>query len=112
MSWWSFENEFKRAGIRGMESEAGFKAMLVNVVGNIACFVPFGILLPFNVKKLDRFASVLLLAFVFTLSIESVQLITRTGSFDVDDILLNTLGGILGYAIYKIVLIIKNNVKA
>lgn len=83
-------------------SEAGFNAMMVNVVGNVVCFIPFGILLPFNVKKLDRFVSVMMITFLFSLLIESVQLITRTGSFDVDDIFLNTLGGILGYVIYKV----------
>lgn len=84
-------------------SEAGFNAMMINVVGNVACFVPFGILLPINIKKYDRFLSVLLMTFVFSLIVETVQLITRTGSFDVDDIFLNTLGGIVGYVILKVI---------
>ena len=84
-------------------SEAGFNAMMINVVGNVACFVPFGILLPINIKKCDRFLSVLLMTFVFSVIVESVQLITRTGSFDVDDIFLNTLGGVIGYILLKVI---------
>ena len=41
------------------------------------------------------------MTFVFSLIVETVQLITRTGSFDVDDIFLNTLGGIVGDVILK-----------
>ena len=37
-----------------------------------------------------------------SLFIESVQLLTRVGSFDVDDLILNTLGGILGYVLFYI----------
>lgn len=90
-------------------SETGFKAMMINVVGNVACFIPFGILLPINVKSMGRFINILLITFVVSLGIESVQLITKLGSFDVDDILLNTLGGVLGYTIYVIVLKCKGN---
>lgn len=88
-------------------SEAGFYAMMVNVVGNVVVFIPFGILLPYNIKKFNGFVSVMLVTFLFSLLIESVQLITRTGSFDVDDILLNTIGGILGYVLYRGVLIVR-----
>lgn len=96
----------------GMRDETGFKAMLVNVVGNVVCFVPFGILLPMNVKKTSRFISIFLLTFMVSLIIETIQLITRTGSFDVDDILLNTLGGVIGYIIYALTLKIKHRRKA
>ena len=86
------------------ESETGFRAMLINVAGNVACFIPFGILLPLNVKRTRNFISVLLSTALFSMIIESVQLITRLGSFDVDDILLNTIGGVLGYICYVIFL--------
>ena len=41
-----------------------------------------------------------LISFTTTLVIETCQLVSCTGSFDVDDLLLNTIGGILGYLIY------------
>ncbi len=81
-------------------SKTGFKAMLINIVGNIACFIPFGILLPLNVDRTRSFISVSCITFIFSLSIENVQLITKLGSFDVDDLLLNTIGGAIGYITY------------
>jgi glycopeptide antibiotics resistance protein len=45
----------------------------------------------------------ILLSFLFTLGIELTQLVLRVGSFDVDDIFLNTVGGILGYLAYQVV---------
>ena len=39
---------------------------------------------------------------LLSLGVEVMQLITRVGSFDVDDIFLNTLGGVLGYIIFVI----------
>ena len=74
----------------------------LNVVGNVCVFVPFGVFLPMLFKKCQKFIPVLLLSFELSLVIEIVQLVTRVGSFDVDDLLLNTIGGILGYITYRI----------
>ncbi|MEW4369514.1 VanZ family protein [Paenibacillus kandeliae] len=67
----------------------------INLLGNIAVFVPFGLLIPlvWRVRML-HFAGVFAL---FILLLESVQLMTRRGAFDVDDIFLNTLGACVGY---------------
>lgn len=45
-----------------------------------------------------------LAAFILILSAEVVQLISRRGVFDIDDLLLNMLGSIMGYGIYKLYL--------
>ena len=79
-----------------------WRLFLWNVVGNVCVFMPFGVLLPMLFKKCQKLISVLILSFELSLVIEIVQLVTRVGSFDVDDLLLNTLGGILGYIVYKI----------
>lgn len=73
---------------------------IYNLFGNIAAFVPFGLLLPavFNVKK--KFAVTILLSLIFLLGAETAQLIFRVGVFDVDDLILNMTGVILGYLIY------------
>ena len=44
-----------------------------------------------------------LFSFEFSLLVETIQLVSKVGSFDVDDLLLNTTGGILGFLLYKIV---------
>ena len=74
-----------------------------NLCGNIIVFVPYGALLPAIRKKKMGFFKVALLSFELTLFIEISQLILRVGSCDVDDMLLNTLGGCIGYIIYWLV---------
>ena len=73
-----------------------------NVVGNVCVFVPFGAFLPALFAKCQKFFSVLLFTMELSLVVEIIQLVTKIGSFDVDDILLNTIGGILGCFVYKI----------
>ena len=73
-----------------------------NVVGNVCVFVPFGAFLPALFTKCQKFFSVLLFTVELSFVVEIIQLITKIGSFDVDDLLLNTIGGILGYFVYKI----------
>ena len=43
-----------------------------------------------------------MLGFELSLSVECIQLVTKTGCFDVDDIFLNTIGGMLGYLVYAL----------
>ena len=74
-----------------------------NLCGNIICFIPYGALLPAMRRKKMGFLKVALLSFELTLFIEISQLILRVGSCDVDDMLLNTLGGCMGYGIYRLV---------
>ncbi len=78
----------------------GWKTVLLNLVGNIVAFVPFGLFLPmfFHFGK-NLFGCVIASAF-FSFLVESVQLVTKVGAFDVDDIFLNALGGFTGFLIY------------
>lgn len=80
-----------------------FEEILTNLFGNIFAFSPFGSLLPFVRERKTNFFSVLFATFCFSMSIESLQLIFRLGVFDVDDLLLNTIGGVIGYFGYLIV---------
>lgn len=78
----------------------GWKPVIVNLIGNIIAFIPFGFFLPFF-SKIGRsfFGSIFLSAF-FSFLVESIQLVTKVGAFDVDDIFLNALGGFVGFLIY------------
>ncbi len=80
----------------------GMKAFLLNVVGNVVVFFPFGYFLPMMTKRCKNFLFVTILTATTSLCIESIQLVCKVGSFDVDDILLNTLGGMIGYLIYRV----------
>ena len=78
-----------------------------NLAGNIIGFVPFGALLPVVREKRMGFFKVFLLSFDLTLIIEISQLILRVGSCDVDDMILNTLGGCIGYGLYRAAVLLK-----
>lgn len=78
------------------------KMAALNIIGNIIAFVPFGLFLPWLTKNNFRFISTFFYSFTLSLIIESVQLIFRVGCFDVDDLILNTMGGIIGYILYII----------
>ncbi len=73
-----------------------------NVVGNIAVFMPFGMFLPSLISRCRNVLFTTILSLEMSLCVEVVQLVTRVGSFDVDDLLLNTLGGICGFLVYTI----------
>lgn len=73
-----------------------------NLFGNIVPFAPFGFLLPLVFEKADSYAKVFLVGLGFILFAEAFQFLTRLGSFDVDDILLNMLGISLGYFLFWI----------
>ena len=81
----------------------GTEAFLVNIVGNIVAFIPFGILLPIVIKGYKKSAIIIFDGFVVSLIIETIQLFTKVGSFDVDDIILNTIGVAIGYVLFKVV---------
>ncbi|MED4569052.1 VanZ family protein [Brevibacillus agri] len=75
----------------------------VNLVGNIVAFMPFGLMLPLLfAKKAGSVGKVAWLSFLFSLGLETTQLVLSCGTFDVDDLLLNTVGGILGYGVYLV----------
>lgn len=67
---------------------------------NVLLFMPLGYLLPVSIRRFNRWWQVLLIGFLFSLLIETVQLITRLGWFDASDLLHNTLGALIGYWIY------------
>lgn len=83
--------------------QLGFLAVALNLAGNVLAFVPFGLFLPLLARQTRSFVRMLLLGAEFSLMIEAVQLFYRVGSFDVDDILLNTLGVGVGYLLFLIV---------
>lgn len=73
-----------------------------NAVLNILMFVPLGYLLPMLSKKFARLLILLSVAFLFTLSIELLQLVTARGVFSIEDMLHNILGAAIGLLAYKV----------
>ncbi len=83
--------------------QLGWDVVLVNLAGNVLAFMPFAFMLPIVSPKARGFFRTVFLTFLLSLCIECVQLVTRVGSFDVDDLVLNTLGGAIGFIAYRIV---------
>lgn len=77
-----------------------FDVWIYNLAGNVAAFMPLGFLLPFAFRGM-RAVQTYIAAFILILTAEVLQLISRRGVFDVDDLLLNMLGCMIGYGIYK-----------
>lgn len=73
----------------------------VNLAGNVVMFVPLGVFLPFFWPKLRQFRRFLLAAALTVAAVEVTQLFTLLGSADIDDLILNLVGGAIGFAIYK-----------
>ena len=81
----------------------GMKAVVVNLAGNVIAFMPFGFFLPIISRRSRKWYNTVSFGLIFSLILETLQLIFRVGSFDVDDMLLNTIGAALGFLVYKTV---------
>jgi len=82
--------------------QLGLESFVVNIAGNILAFAPFGFLLPMLNKRYRGFFTITFLSLLFSLAVELVQMYFKVGIFDVDDIFLNTAGGMLGYIFCRI----------
>lgn len=75
---------------------------LVNVFGNILLFIPFGFLLPLAFRRFSRLRSALLVMALTSLLFEVIQMLMAIGHFDIDDVLLNAIGGVIGYGFFRL----------
>lgn len=70
-----------------------------NLFGNLFMFLPMGIYLPYYTKKLSKLFTYSISMTLLLFLIELIQLITRLGSFDIDDFILNMFGALMGFCI-------------
>jgi len=81
--------------------QIGTKLFYRNIIGNIIMFIPFGFFTSYYLK-LNRKSFIFFLTLIVSLVIETIQL--KIGrAFDVDDIILNMVGSLCGYFIYRLV---------
>ena len=76
------------------------RAILLNIIGNTAMFIPVGIMWPIVYKELNTHGKVIFAGFGFSMLIEILQLPFFDRVTDIDDLILNTLGFCTGYGIY------------
>ena len=81
----------------------GFRNLSVtNLLGNFVLFLPMGMALPCLFKKLNRFWKVVLCVLGMVVFVEIAQGILRVGSVDIDDVIFNVCGAMIGYGLIKI----------
>lgn len=83
-----------------LRGEPSIYIALKNLLGNIFVFSPLGFFLPILFKKCSEIRSVFLFSFGISLFIELLQFVFHLGTCDVDDIILNVFGTIIGFGVY------------
>lgn len=80
----------------------GNNSVYLNLLGNVICFIPFGFVIPILAPAMRHFKRTFFLSVIASVVVELIQLFTKLGSFDIDDIILNSFGGIIGYICFAI----------
>ncbi len=81
----------------------GWNNVIINLAGNIAAFVPFGFFFTMLFRLGKNIIGCVGVSVLFSFFVEAVQLYTKVGAFDVDDIFLNAVGGLVGFLGYYLV---------
>lgn len=82
----------------------------INLYGNIILFFPLGVYIQLFMKKKSIFKA-LFLCFITSFILEVLQYLFGLGASDIDDVILNSFGGLLGIISYRIVLLVTRNEK-
>lgn len=81
----------------------GFKLVFLNLAGNVVAFVPLGVFVSYFLNNSRyTFIKTILFGLMLTVSVEIIQLVTRVGICDIDDILLNFAGVVTGAVLAKL----------
>lgn len=88
--------------------KVGSRLFFKNIIGNVLLFLPFGFFSSYTLKNSEKGKLIVILTLLASITIECVQMgIGRV--FDVDDIILNTVGGYTGFILYKMMFKLKEN---
>ncbi len=86
-----------------LDNGVSLSGRIINLLGNVIVFAPFGFLLPLLKRNLYAVFRLLLVSAAGILLLEIMQMLLRAGSFDIDDVILNLAGVLLGYLLLRIV---------
>ncbi|OZM57032.1 hypothetical protein CIB95_09690 [Lottiidibacillus patelloidae] len=73
-----------------------------NVIGNVLLFMPLGFLLPLIHRKMRNFFYMFATGWLLSTFIELIQYTVAKRIFDIDDILLNTIGTVVGFILFHL----------
>ena len=72
-----------------------------NALGNLGLLLPLGLLGPIAIPALDRWWRIALVALLYSVAIELIQRLVPARSADIDDVIVNVTGALLGYAVFR-----------
>ncbi|CAM4353176.1 glycopeptide antibiotics resistance protein [Paenibacillus endophyticus] len=81
-----------------------FDTWFKNLFGNIILFIPIGVFLPLLNRRYSSGFALAAASIIIITAVELMQMLLRVGSFDIDDIILNTFGALLGLLITKLLI--------
>lgn len=82
--------------------QLGIGVFTLNVLGNIVAFIPLGLFLPIISIRLRKAWKVILIGALLSTVVEFLQLVTKVGCCDIDDLILNIFGTIIGFGLFCI----------
>lgn len=88
--------------IKNYPQSSYFTQCVIELLGNVLLFIPAGWLLPRLFQAMRKFFPFIFTCLLCIFFVESLQLLTLLGHFDVDDIILNLFGILVGYIIYAL----------
>lgn len=88
--------------IRNYPDSSEYNKCVIELFGNILMFIPAGWLLPRLFLPMRKFFVFLLTCLLSIFFIEALQLLTLLGRFDIDDVILNISGMLIGYIIFAL----------
>lgn len=88
--------------VKEFDSMYSTSQIMLNLFGNVCAFMPMALFLPLLFKRQNKVFQFVITLTLMILGIEFLQLITGSGRFDIDDLILNLFGAVLVYLLFKI----------
>lgn len=82
-------------------TDTTLRGFIVNIIGNVVCLMPLGILLPLTFEKQRKTGRFIVACALIVSAVEILQFVTLAGSCDIDDLILNAGGAFLIYLFTK-----------
>ena len=80
----------------------GSEFWMRNLFGNVFLLLPLGLLGPIAIPALDRWWLIALVALLYSVAIELIQRLVPARSADIDDVIVNLAGALLGFAVWRV----------
>ncbi|MCM3743220.1 VanZ family protein [Sporosarcina luteola] len=82
-----------------------------NTLGNILIFIPLGVFLPILFKRYTSFSRAITFSIIVSFTLEALQFLLQIGQFDIDDLILNAIGSMVGFLFIKLIFKFRNVVR-